>query len=68
MNAFNRIEVDLIHPDLLQEFFSADKLPYYAKVQLTKDLLKRGAGEGLVFSEGDQWKMKRKVLTEVFNF
>ena len=68
MNAFTKVEVDFIHPDLLQEFFSTDKLSYYAKVQSTKDILKRGTGEGLVFSEGDEWKMKRKVLTEVFNF
>ena len=68
LNVYNQVEVALIHPDLLQEFFSADKLSFYAKMKFFKDILKRGTGEGLLFSEGDQWKMKRKVLTEVFNF
>jgi cytochrome P450 len=29
---------------------------------------KAAIGEGLVFSEGDNWKKKRKILSKVFNF
>ena len=32
------------------------------------DNLKRVVGDGLVFAEGDQWKQKRKVISQVFNF
>ena len=40
----------------------------YTKTTLTKNLLKKGTGEGLILSEGEEWKMKRRVLTQVFNF
>ena len=30
--------------------------------------LERVIGDGLVFSEGDSWKHKRKILNRVFNF
>ncbi len=25
-------------------------------------------GDGLLFSEGEEWKMKRKIMSNVFNF
>ena len=67
-NIFNDIFLELIHPDLQQEFLSAEKLPFYAKRARERDGFGRVSGEGLVTSEGKAWKMKRKVLTEVFNF
>ena len=30
--------------------------------------VRRGLGNGLLLSEGNSWKMKKKVLQEVFNF
>lgn len=30
--------------------------------------LKAFLGEGLLFSEGDEWKMKRKIMSSVFNY
>ena len=30
--------------------------------------IKAALGEGLVFSEGEMWKRKRKLLSKVFNF
>ena len=43
-------------------------MQHYTKTDLERETVKRGLGEGLVLSEGDIWKMKRKVLTKVFNF
>ena len=63
-----QVHFDLINPDLLQDFLSAEKIQHYTKTVETKDLFKKVGGEGLLFSEGAEWKMKRKVLTEVFNF
>ena len=67
-NMLHQVHFDLLHPDLLQDFLSVEKLSYYTKTVETKDLFKKVGGQGLIFSEGEEWKMKRKVLTEVFNF
>ena len=68
MNLFSGIFVDLIHPDLVQEFLSANNLSNYTKTDIEKLNMKRGLGNGLVLSEDKEWKMKRKVLNTVFNF
>ena len=67
-NIVNKIDIDLIHPDLIQEFLSGENLQNYEKADLDIASTKRAVGEGLVFSEGKKWKMKRKVLNAVFNF
>ena len=67
LNIFNSIFIDILHPDLAQEFLSSEKLPFYKKSDLEKGAIIR-VGSGLVFSEGTEWKAKRKVLTQVFNF
>ena len=30
--------------------------------------MKRVVGNGLVFAEGDLWKQKRKIISQVFNY
>ena len=64
----NQVHMDIIHLDLIQDFLSAEKIHNYTKTVETKDLFRKVGGEGLLFSEGEEWKMKRKVLTDVFNF
>ena len=68
MNIFNKIHIDLIHPDIVQEFFSMENFQNYQKSNVEIEVLKRGMGEGLMLSEGKTWKMKRKDLNSVFNF
>ena len=68
LNILSKVMVFIINPDLQQEFFAADKLPYYEKSGLRKDGLIWLGGRGLIMSEGKVWKMKRKVLNAVFNF
>ena len=31
-------------------------------------LLKRAIGSGVVLSEGDEWKRKRKIMSDLFTF
>ena len=61
MNMFSKILIDLIHPDLVQEFLSGENIPNYVKTDVVKNFI-RATGEGVIFSEGKVWKMKRKVL------
>ena len=48
MNIINKIHIDLIHPDLVQEFLSG--LQNYNKAEVDIACMKRAIGEGLVFS------------------
>ena len=54
MNIFNQILVDIIHPDIVQEFLSGESLPSYEKAVSPGKMLT----EGLVMGEGTKWKMK----------
>ena len=68
MNFMHQVYVELIHPDLQQSLFSSESLANFRKDEEEIGNISRGIGVGLVASEGKEWKMKRKVLTEVFNF
>ena len=68
MNAMNYVFVDLIHPNLQQEFSSSESLNNFQKAKGEIRNISRATGVGLVASEGKEWKVKRKVLTEVFNY
>ncbi len=67
-NILNRAVMVIVNPDLTQEFFSSKSNNSYRKfedmIQGTKEIL----GNGLVFSEGEEWKTKRKLLSKIFNF
>ena len=60
--------IEIINPDLLQEFFQPDKVHIYEKVPKIIDHFRRAIGEGVVFSEGTKWKKKRKIMNAVFNY
>ena len=61
-NIFHAEFIDLASPDLHQEILTAEKFPNYPKIGLEIDNFRRMIGNGLLFSEGGQWKMKKKVL------
>ena len=44
MNLMNNIFVELIHPDLLQEFLSNEKVQYYEKASYGRDTTSRALG------------------------
>ena len=67
-NLLTNIFVDLIHPDLNREYLSAEKIGFYEKSRVERATFSRISKEGLGFSEGKKWKMKKKILSEVFTF
>ena len=67
-NIIDNLLIEFIHPDLQQEFFSPDRMEFYEKRPLDKGGLSKAMGYGLLISDGNSWKKKRKVITEVFNF
>ena len=67
-NVLNKIVIDFINPDLLKIFFAPDNFPNYIKEELTVANTRRVLGYGIAFSEGGEWKRKRKIINTVFNF
>jgi cytochrome P450 len=68
MNLLNEVLVELVNPDLVKSFLAPDKLNTYPKDRKYVDVMERAIGKGIAFSEGHEWKKKRKVLSEIFNF
>lgn len=70
MKVGSNILLDLIDPELIREFFEKGKEKYYQKKldYPSSSSLQQIIGEGLLLSEGESWKKKRKILSYVFNF
>lgn len=70
MKVGNDIVIDLIDPTLIQEFFIKEKEKYYQKNLSHPSItsLMQIGGQGLFLSEGESWKKKKKILSNVFNF
>jgi hypothetical protein len=62
--------IDLIDPELIKEFYEKQMEGYYiaSLSSPTVSSLKSLLGKGLLFSEGEEWKMKRKIMSHVFNY
>lgn len=67
-NILDKIFIFLVNPDLLKDFYSGNAQSLYRKHELLLSGIKAIMGEGIVFSEGDSWKNKRKLMSKVFNF
>ena len=67
-NVIGRVMVEFTHPDFVKSFYHQQTHYNYPKAANLVYSVKRGLGEGLVFSEGDAWKRKRRILNTVFNF
>lgn len=67
-NILSRPRIEINHPDFLKDFYAVDKHYEYPKSQRGIRLFSRVAGKGLVFSEGEVWHRKRKILNKLFNF
>jgi cytochrome P450 len=68
MNFANRVIVDIINPELVKHFLANDKIMIYPKSRDFVSVMERAIGKGIPFSEGQTWKRKRKIISEVFNF
>ena len=67
-NVVNQPLIYLMNPDLLREFFTADKVYIYKKHEKIHGTFSTLGGRGVVFSEFGEWKKKRKTLNNVFTF
>lgn len=54
----------------MKEFYEKQMEGYYIKSLSSPfaSSFKHLIGNGLVFSEGEEWKMKRKIMSSVFNY
>lgn len=67
-NVLDKVFIFLVNPDLMREFLSGNTPYIYKKMDMLVAGTKAAFGEGLLFSEGEVWKSKRKLLSKVFNF
>lgn len=63
----NRPVIHISNPDLLQEYFTTSFVNY-RKFGRTIENVQRVIGEGVAFSEGEEWKKKRKIISTAFHF
>jgi cytochrome P450 len=71
MNVLNgQVVIDLIDPQLIREFYERTLEGCYVKAGGISFLtgLKAILGTGLLFSEGHEWKKKRRIMSIVFNY
>lgn len=61
-NSVHRIVLDFCHPDFIKDFYSAENLYTYPKVKFVSAPIVRAMGKGIPFSEGDEWKRKRRII------
>ena len=67
-NILNHPVIELVNPKLMKRFFSPDNIYIYPKYPVFIRNMQRCLGHGIVFSEGDEWKKKRKIISSVFNY
>ena len=59
----------VINVDLLKEVFGTDKVDIYHKNTIAlKGTAYLLGGKGLILSEGDSWRRKRKIISKLFSF
>lgn len=61
-------EIDIVNPKLIKEFLNSDNLINFHKVKMYQRVLSRVMGNGLVLSEGENWKKKRRIISNIFNY
>lgn len=66
--ALDKVIIEIYNPDLIQEFMGPQNPTLYYKMNFLTANIRRVFGDGLVFSEGLQWKHKRKIMNSVFNY
>lgn len=67
-NLASQIVLVLISPKLIQEFYQLDGTPTYIKEKTFITSLKRIVKTSITFTEGEEWKAKRRFMTSFFNF
>ena len=67
-NVAGKVQLHYISPKLMKAFHELDEDTHYSKYEMVISGLRRMVGTGLTFSEGNLWKMKRRVVTKMLNF
>lgn len=64
------IHIDLIDPELIKEYYEKTKERCYSKNFNSPGTssVRAVIGSGLFLTEGDDWKKKKKILSNVFTF
>ena len=68
LNILNYPMINILNPELMKEFYQPDKVHYYEKLSFLISNLQRSLGHGIAFSEGEEWKKKRKIMNSLFNY
>jgi cytochrome P450 len=58
----------LVNPRLIKHLFAPEKNSLIQKSHLNKYGFTIALGNSMIMNEGEAWKNKRKVLSEIFNF
>lgn len=67
-NTLSTPSLQLMSPELIKGFMQAENVPIYPKMKFLIQNIQRSLGHGIAFSEGNEWKRKRKIMNSVFNF
>jgi cytochrome P450 len=59
--------IEFYSADLIQAFY-ASNINNYVKFEPFVCNFRRMVGNGMAFSEGDDWKKKRRIISSVFHF
>jgi len=65
-----KVFIDLIDPELIKEYYERNLDGCYEKYTGNPFMssIHSLVGNGLLFSEGEEWKNKRRIMSSVFNY
>ena len=67
-NILGKVGFSIINIELMREIMSAEKMETYPKYNLIFKGVTSLVGEGTIFSEGANWKRKRKIIAKLFSY
>jgi cytochrome P450 len=67
-NFFNTVFIIVLNAKIMKELLTPDKVDIYHKLGFVFRGLTSLIGEGLILSEGDSWRKKRKITSKLFTF
>lgn len=67
-NIFATPSISCLSPDARKEFVRHEIDGAYIKLPFLTELSSKLLGKGLVFSEGEEWKRKRRIFSAFFTY
>ena len=67
-NVMNKVVITLINTNFIREFWSVEGIAKYHKFEIVILATKLTFGSGMLFSQGEKWKNKRRVISKAFSF